>query len=127
MRNAKRRMAKATVFQLNGDLAGGWIKPVFRAPHLVASEPTKSMRRAEANALANAWTGRYLKVLWEQASFLADWRTLRLEREVWRSCDLLTMGRLSAGARRKYYANLFEPTSLANKVSIWMPNQLIPG
>ena len=29
--------------------------------------------------------------------------------------------------RRRYYTNLFSPSTLINKVSIWLPNNLIPG
>ncbi len=29
--------------------------------------------------------------------------------------------------RRRYYTNLFSPSTLVNKVSIWLPNHLIPG
>jgi heme/copper-type cytochrome/quinol oxidase subunit 1 len=59
--------------------------------------------------------------------FLMDWRGLKLEREVWRSLDLLSQSRQSLTFRRKFYADLFEPTSVASKVSTWLPNQLIPG
>ena len=58
---------------------------------------------------------------------LQDWRELKLEREVWRSLDLLGQSRQSLSFRRKYYAELFEPASMTSKVSTWMPNHLIPG
>lgn len=58
---------------------------------------------------------------------LQDWRELKLEREVWRSLDLLGQSRQSLSFRRKYYAELFEPASMTSKVSSWMPNHLIPG
>jgi len=58
---------------------------------------------------------------------LADWRELKLEREVWRSLDLLTHGRQALVFRRKYYADLFEPAAMTSKVSTWMPNHLIAG
>jgi hypothetical protein len=48
----------------------------------------------------------------------ADWRELKLERELWRSLDLLGLSRQPAFFRRKYYANFFEPASLASRVSI---------
>jgi hypothetical protein len=48
---------------------------------------------------------------------LQDWRELKLEREVWRSLDLLGLGRQSLAFRQKYYADLFEPASMTSKVS----------
>jgi hypothetical protein len=50
-------------------------------------------------------------------ALLQDWRELKLEREVWRSLDLLSQSRQSLSFRRKYYADLFEPTALTSKVS----------
>jgi hypothetical protein len=63
----------------------------------------------------------------EQTMALHDWRVLKLEREVWRSVDLLSMGRQAAFLRKKYYSNFFDPSLLVSKVSMWLPNQLIPG
>ena len=57
----------------------------------------------------------------------ADWRGLKLEREMWRSSDFLGQGLQTFWYRRRYYTNLLSPSSLVNKVSIWMPNHLIPG
>ena len=57
----------------------------------------------------------------------ADWRELKLEREVWRSSDFLGQGLQTFWYRRRYYTNLLSPSTLVNKVSIWMPNHLIPG
>jgi hypothetical protein len=59
--------------------------------------------------------------------YLNDWRDLKLEREVWRSADDLATARKHWLLRKRYYASFYEPTSLINKVSIWMPNHLIPG
>ena len=57
----------------------------------------------------------------------ADWRALKLERELWRSSDFLGQGLQTFWHRRRYYTNLLSPSTLVNKVSIWMPNHLIPG
>jgi cytochrome c oxidase subunit I len=57
----------------------------------------------------------------------ADWRTLKLEREMWRSADFLGQGLQTFWFRRRYYTNLLSPSTLVNKVSIWLPNHLIPG
>lgn len=62
-----------------------------------------------------------------QLSLLADWRELKLEREVWRSLDLLAMQTQLGGQRRRYYTDFFEPALLTSKVSTWLPNHLIPG
>jgi len=59
--------------------------------------------------------------------YFLDWRELKLEREVWRSLDILNMSRQQLNFRKKYYADLFEPASITNKVSSWLPNNLIPG
>jgi cytochrome c oxidase subunit 1 len=56
-----------------------------------------------------------------------DWRALKLERELWRSADFLGQGLQTFWFRRRYYTNLFSPSTLVNKVSIWLPNNLIPG
>lgn len=56
-----------------------------------------------------------------------DWRELKLERELWRSTDFLGQGLQTFLYRRRYYTNLFSPSTLVNKVSIWLPNHLIPG
>lgn len=47
-----------------------------------------------------------------------DWRELKLERELWRSADFLGQGLQSFLYRRRYYTNLFSPSTLINKVSI---------
>lgn len=57
----------------------------------------------------------------------SDWRALKLERELWRSADFLGQGLQTFLFRRRYYTNLFSPSTLVNKVSIWLPNNLIPG
>jgi cytochrome c oxidase subunit I len=57
----------------------------------------------------------------------ADWRTLKLERELWRSADFLGQGLQTFWFRRRYYTHLLSPSTLVNKVSIWLPNHLIPG
>lgn len=57
----------------------------------------------------------------------ADWRGLKLEREMWRSSDFLGQGLQTFWHRRRYYTNLLSPSTLVNKVSIWLPNHLIPG
>ena len=59
--------------------------------------------------------------------YLFDWQELHLEREVWRSADDLSIARRHWQLRKLYFANFFEPDTLINKVSIWLPNQLIPG
>jgi heme/copper-type cytochrome/quinol oxidase subunit 1 len=56
-----------------------------------------------------------------------DWRALKLERELWRSSDFLGQGLQTFWFRRRYYTNLMSPSTLVNKVSIWLPNNLIPG
>ena len=48
----------------------------------------------------------------------ADWRGLKLEREMWRSSDFLGQGLQTFWYRRRYYTNLLSPSSLVNKVSI---------
>jgi len=48
----------------------------------------------------------------------ADWRALKLEREVWRSSDFLGQGLQTFWYRRRYYTNLLSPSTLVNKVSI---------
>jgi len=60
-------------------------------------------------------------------SAAADWRGLKLERELWRSSDFLGQGLQTFWHRRRYYTNLLSPSTLVNKVSIWLPNHLIPG
>lgn len=40
---------------------------------------------------------------------------------------MLTMARQSSFYRKKFYSNFYDPASLISKVSIWLPNQLIPG
>lgn len=47
-----------------------------------------------------------------------DWRSLKLEREVWRTVDMLTMAKQSGYYRKKYYSNFYDPASLVSKVSI---------
>jgi len=69
---------------------------------------------------------QYVKNLINMDYFL-DWRELRLERDVWRSSDDLSIARRHWQLRKKYYANFYEPESLISKVSIWLPNHLIPG
>jgi heme/copper-type cytochrome/quinol oxidase subunit 1 len=59
--------------------------------------------------------------------YFLDWRELKLEREVWRSLDMLNLSRQQLNFRKKYYADLFQPASITNKVSTWLPNHLIPG
>jgi len=59
--------------------------------------------------------------------YLNDWRTLKLERELWRSIDNLSTARKHWLLRKRYYANFHAPATLINKVSIWLPNHLIPG
>jgi hypothetical protein len=49
---------------------------------------------------------------------LQDWRFLKLEREVWRTIDMLTLARQSSFYRKKFYSNFYDPASLASKVSI---------
>lgn len=56
-----------------------------------------------------------------------DWRALKLERELWRSADFLGQGLQTFLFRRRYYTDLLSPSTLVNKVSIWLPNHLIPG
>ena len=68
----------------------------------------------------------YVKLLLNMDYFL-DWKELRLEREIWRSIDDLSLARRHWLLRKKYYANFYEPETLINKVSIWFPNHLIPG
>jgi hypothetical protein len=63
----------------------------------------------------------------EVADYWGDWRELKLEREVWRTLDLLTVARQQAGYRRKFYSNFFEPARLASQVTVWLPSRLIPG
>lgn len=59
--------------------------------------------------------------------FWNDWRALKLEREVWRTVDMLSLAKQQLTFRKKFYADLFNPASLTNKVSTWLPNHLIPG
>jgi heme/copper-type cytochrome/quinol oxidase subunit 1 len=59
--------------------------------------------------------------------YLMDWRTLKLEREIWRSLDFLSQARQASVFRRKFYTELFDPTSSVSKVSTWLPNQLLAG
>jgi len=40
---------------------------------------------------------------------------------------MLNVSRQQLNFRKKYYADLFEPASVTNKVSTWLPNHLIPG
>jgi len=53
----------------------------------------------------------------ESLDYFADWRELKLEREVWRTLDMLSTARQSLTFRKKYYADLFEPASITSKVS----------
>lgn len=53
-----------------------------------------------------------------QQSFLMDWRELKLEREVWRSLDMLNLGQQAVYARRRYYTPLLEPAATLSKVSV---------
>lgn len=59
--------------------------------------------------------------------YLADWRELKLEREVWRSVDLLGLVREGVLGRQKYYSGFYEPAAAASHASAWSPNKLIPG
>ena len=68
----------------------------------------------------------YVKLLLNLDYFL-DWRELRLERDIWRSVDDLSLARRHWNLRKKYFANFYEPETLISKVSIWLPNHLIPG
>ena len=63
----------------------------------------------------------------EQCDMLSDWRALKLEREVWRSIDDLTTARQHWLERKRTYSYFYQPSTIINKVSIWLPNQLIPG
>jgi hypothetical protein len=49
--------------------------------------------------------------------YLNDWRELRLERETWRTADYLMLAKHTSSNRKKYYADVLEPTRMANKVS----------
>jgi hypothetical protein len=49
---------------------------------------------------------------------LQDWRCLKLEREVWRTIDMLSLAQQSSLYRRKFYSNFYDPASLASKVSL---------
>lgn len=68
----------------------------------------------------------YVKTLINVDYFL-DWRELRLERDIWRSVDDLSIARRHWNLRKKYFSNFYEPETLISKVSIWLPNHLIPG
>jgi len=68
----------------------------------------------------------FTKALW-RLDYLNDWRELKLEREIWRSVDTLSGARHHLLFRKKYYSNFYEPTSLLNKVSTWLPNHLLAG
>jgi cytochrome c oxidase subunit 1 len=46
---------------------------------------------------------------------------------MWRSADFLGQGLQTFWFRRRYYTTLLSPSTLVNKVSIWLPNNLIPG
>ena len=62
-----------------------------------------------------------------QAALVADWRELKLEREVWRSLDFLLLNTVSLVKRHRYYTDFFEPSFMTSKVSTWLPNHLLPG
>jgi len=49
--------------------------------------------------------------------YVADWRELRLEREVWRSLDLLNSSRVSQTHRPRFYSSLYSPALTSLKVS----------
>lgn len=49
--------------------------------------------------------------------YLADWRELKLEREVWRSADMLGMARQDTLRRKHFYAGFYEPASIASHAS----------
>jgi len=68
----------------------------------------------------------YTKLLTNDNYFF-DWRELRLERDVWRSIDDLSIARRHWLLRKKYFSNFYEPETLISKVSIWLPNHLIAG
>jgi cytochrome c oxidase subunit 1 len=40
---------------------------------------------------------------------------------------MLSLAKQQLTFRKKFYADLFNPASLTNKVSTWLPNHLIPG
>lgn len=67
----------------------------------------------------------YYKLL--SLDYLNDWRCLKFEREIWRSIDNLSLARKHWLSRSKFYSSFYSPASFINKVSIWMPNHLIPG
>jgi len=85
-------------FSLAGSFAGGFnLTPSFSAGPL--SLPSLSSFFLKLDALQ-------------------DWRFLKLEREIWRTADMLTMARQSAFYRKKFYSNFYDPASLISKVSI---------
>jgi len=50
-------------------------------------------------------------------AMLADWRELKLEREVWRSLDFILLNSAGLFNRRRYYTDFFEPSLFTSKVS----------
>lgn len=60
-------------------------------------------------------------------NYLLDWQEIKFEREIWRSADDMSIARRHWLMRKKYFANFYEPETLISKVSIWLPNHLIPG
>lgn len=90
-----------------------------------ASAKAPLLAFAEDQQLRDMTIG-YCLALW-RADYLNDWRELKLEREIWRSIDSLAGARNHLMFRKKYYSNFYEPGSLINKVSTWLPNHLLPG
>ncbi len=62
-----------------------------------------------------------------QSTLLSDWRELKLEREVWRTLDMLTLQAQSSQQRRRYYTDFVQAAGVTSKVSTWLPNHLLPG
>jgi cytochrome c oxidase subunit 1 len=103
-------------------LTGSWLP----ATSLAFNAPAAPALAGASLHATRAMLKQYYHLL-GNLDYLNDWRELKFEREIWRSVDDLSAARKHWLFRKKYYSNFYEPSSLINKVSIWMPNHLIPG
>lgn len=109
-----------TWLSFSNDLTRGLASSAFQvAADVVEGTPGAGISTPEAGVGSlgtpvRARTSSHEETL---TGLLQDWRELKLEREVWRSLDLLGQSRQSLSFRRKYYAELFEPASMTSKVS----------
>lgn len=100
-------------FEANSQTVVGWVSS---AGEPNASEEPKQLGQARLEAESRVALAAHEDSL--ATGVWADWRTLKLEREVWRSIDWLTTAKRHWFVGRQTYANFFEPAASTGKVSI---------